>query len=98
MSEPPTFEVQGRAGEPIALPVGGTAATGHEWTLAGPPEVELIGETDAAPETTGPAGAPTQHRLVVTAPPGRYELTARLARPWEDEPVRTVRIDMVVSE
>ena len=95
MTEPPDFEVHGRAGEPIALPVGGTAATGHEWTLERPPAVEPIGETSA---TAGPPGAPTQQRLVVSAPAGRYELTARLARPWEDEPVRTVRIVLLVSE
>jgi len=91
--------VQGRAGEPIALPVGVTAATGHEWTLEHPPEVQLVGET-GDPSTPGrPTGAgdPTQQRLVVSAPAGRYELTARLGRPWEDDPVRTVRIVLDVS-
>lgn len=105
----PSFEVAARAGEPTALPVGGTAATGHEWTLERPPEVQLVGGTSATPAAHGAngppglpgpnaAGDPTQQRLVVVAPAGRYELTARLGRPWEDVPVRTVRIVLVVSE
>jgi hypothetical protein len=92
------IEVEGRAGEPIELPVGSTAASGHQWRLDLPPEVTLVGETPPGDAPAGEgAGAATGSHLVVTAPAGRHELTARLARPWETQPVREVRIVLNVS-
>ena len=92
------IEVEGRAGEPIELPLGTTAATGHEWQLDLPDDVRLVGETPAAEAPDGErAGAVTGSHLVVTAPAGRHELIARLARPWESQPVRELRIVLTVS-
>ena len=93
MSSGQAIEVDGRAGEPIELPVGSTAASGHVWRLDLPPEVALVGETPSGDAPAGErAGAATGSHLVVTAPTGRHELIARLARPWETEPVRELRI------
>jgi predicted secreted protein len=98
MTDPQVFEVSGRPGEPITLPVGSTAATGHSWQLELPEGVELLGEVPGPPPAPdAQAGAPTGSRLQVRAPAGRYEITARLARPWETEPVRVVRIVVAVS-
>jgi hypothetical protein len=92
-------EVAGRAGEPINLPVGSTAATGHEWQLELPDDVKLVGETEPVEFSEGrPDGAATGSKLIVTAPAGRYELLARLTRPWETTPVRELRIILNVSQ
>ena len=98
MSSEAPIEVRGRAGEPIALPVGSTAATGHEWQLDLPDGVLLVGETAGEAVSPGStAGAATGSHLLVSAPVGRYDLVARLARPWEPEPVRVVHITLIVS-
>jgi predicted secreted protein len=92
------IEVDGRAGEPIELPVGSTAASGHRWRLELPDDVKLVAETSPVDAPEGErAGAATGSHLVVTAPAGRHELVARLARPWETQPVRVIRIVLNVS-
>jgi len=92
------IEVDGRAGEAITLPVGSTAATGHEWQLELPDGVQIVGETPpVVPPVGTQSGAATGSHLQVTAPAGCHELIARLARPWETEPVRIVRIVLRVS-
>lgn len=99
MTSAAEVEVHGRAGEPITLPVGSTAATGHEWQLDLPEHVTLVGETDPVEPPEGqPAGAATGSKLVVTAPAGRHEVLARLTRPWESTPVRELRIVLDVSQ
>jgi predicted secreted protein len=92
------IEVHGRAGEPIELPLGSTAATGHEWRLTLPDDVRLVGATPPLEAPAGQqAGAATGSRLLVAAPAGRYELSAELARPWESTPVQEVRLVLIVS-
>ncbi len=98
MTDSQAIHVEGQAGEPIELPVGSTAATGHEWRLELPAQVKFVGETAPVEAPAGEqAGAATGSKLLVTAPAGRYELIARLARPWETEAVRELRIMLTVS-
>jgi hypothetical protein len=93
------MDVRGMANEPIALPIAAGPATGYTWSLDVPNGVERI--EDGPQRTVDPAvrlGAATGGCLRVTAPPGDYLLTARLARPWEnDRPVRVVSIRLRVE-
>lgn len=89
------LEVSGLAGEEITLPIGGGMA-GYDWQLDCPPGVEPVGETVARPPSR--LGDPTASNLLVRASePGVYAVTARLARPWEDTAIRTVRVRLTVS-
>ena len=94
----PLVEVAGAAGRPIELPVGNTGATGYSWTLQLPVGVSAAGETEPiAPPPGQEQGATTGSRLLVAAAvPGEYELEARLARPWESEPLQSLRIRLLV--
>ena len=85
MTEPRReVEVQGRAGEPVTLPVANDGATPYAWTLELPPEVE-----DA-----GTAGG----RLLVRADqPGSYLLTAVLADAMSLTPMTVLEIRLTVA-
>jgi len=98
-AHPHDYEVAGTVGEPIVLPIGNAGATGYSWTLDLPDGVEPLGETTPEPpQPGGELGATTGARLVVVAHrAGTHVVAGRLARPWEDEPSRTVRIRMQVS-
>ncbi len=90
------FDVAGVVGEAIELPIGGMGATGYEWQVSYPAGVDYAGETPG--DDRGGLGDPTGGRLLVrAAEPGQYELTARLARPWEDEAIQAVVIRLTVS-
>jgi predicted secreted protein len=90
------FEVSGAAGEPIELPIGNVGATGYSWTVDCPDGVVAAGETRGQDDPG--LGDPTGSKLLVRASePGDYELTARLARPWEDQPIQTVTIQLTVT-
>lgn len=89
------LEVSGPAGEAIELPLGNAGPTGYSWTLDYPDGVEAAGETEG---DSAERGEPTGSRLLVRAPePGRFELAARLARPWDEEPIRSVLIRLTVG-
>jgi hypothetical protein len=77
-------EVQGRAGEPVALPVANDGTTAYVWTLELPPEVEEAG-SDAG-------------RLLVRAPePGSHVLVATLADPAVRTPMTVLPIRLTVT-
>ena len=93
------FDVEGKAGEPITLPIAGGPATGHAWRLELPAGVTRI---DDGPERkVDPSvalGGASGGYLRVTAPHGDHIVSARLARPWEpDRPVRVVEIRLHVE-
>jgi hypothetical protein len=78
-------EVQGRVGEPVALPLTNVGATAYAWTLDLPEGVEDAG--------TGNGG-----RLLVRAPaPGSHVLTATLAEPSARTPMTVLLIRLTVS-
>jgi hypothetical protein len=76
-------EVQGRAGEPVALPLINDGGTAYVWTLQLPPEVKEAG-TDAG-------------RLLVHArQPGSHVLVATLADPAAPTPMTVLQIRLTV--
>jgi predicted secreted protein len=93
-----TMDVEGKAGEPITLPIASGPATGYAWRLDLPEGVARI--EDGPPRTVQPAerlGGATGGYLRVTAPAGEHLVVARLARPWEpDRPARVVSIRLHV--
>jgi predicted secreted protein len=88
------YDLEGKAGEPIALPIAPGPPTGYEWTLELPSGVERI--EDESERSINPStylGSATSGRLQVRAQRGDYVVTARLARPWQPhQPVRVVSI------
>jgi inhibitor of cysteine peptidase len=90
-----TIDVRGTAGVPIELPIGPGPATGHQWTLELPAGVRRI--DDSEPVATGQLGDPPGSRIRVIATPGEHVIDARLARPWEANPVREVRLRLHVD-
>ncbi|HEV2761005.1 MAG TPA: hypothetical protein VGV86_15705 [Acidimicrobiales bacterium] len=97
--EPESYEVVGIQGRTIALPLPIGPPTGHRWILDLPEGVAMAEDSPArAPEPGREAGAAHGGTLQVTASPGRYNITARLARPWSpDDAVRVVNIDLIVD-
>ena len=76
-------EVQGRAGEPVALPLGDDGATSYAWTLELPAEIDAVGS----------AGG----RLLVRADtPGSYVLVATLADGRSPTPMTVLPIRLTV--
>jgi len=97
--EPENLTAEGKAGEPIALPIAGGPASGYAWRLELPEGVKQI--EDGPERTVDPAsrlGGATGGYLRVTAPRGHHVIIGRLVRPWEpDRPVRVVRIRLRVD-
>lgn len=96
---PEYMDVEGKAGEAIALPIAGGPATGHAWRLELPEGVKRIEDSPERPlDPAVRLGGATGGFLQVTAPSGDYVIVARLARPWEpDNPVRIVNIRLHVA-
>ncbi len=93
------LDVEGKAGEPVTLPIAAGPATGHAWRLELPEGVQQIeeGPERPVPEAERLGGAAGGY-LRVTASPGDHLLIARLARPWEpDRPVRVVAIHLHIT-
>ena len=92
------LDVEGKAGEPITLPIAGGPATGYAWSLELPKGVERI--EDGPERSVDPSkrlGGASGGYLRVTAPPGDHMITARLARPWDpNHPARVVVIHLHV--
>ena len=77
-------EVQGRAGEPVLLPVGDDGETAYAWTLELPDEVEAAGTEEG--------------RLRVRASrAGSYVLVATLAEPGAPTPMTVLPIRLTVD-
>lgn len=92
------MHVQGYAGVPVVLPVGGADTTGYAWTVDLPGGVEPAGESDPA-SPGGDPGDATGSRLLVVAPEaGTYTITAVLGRAWEAEPLQTVTVLLTVQD
>lgn len=94
------FELQGKAGQPVALPIGPGPATGYTWTLNMPAGLQQL-DNAAGPEVPAAnqlGGAVAGAMRVVAASPGDYTIEGRLARPWDPEDVaRTVRIRLHIQ-
>lgn len=92
------LDVEGKAGQPIALPIAAGPATGYAWSLALPEGVERTEDGPASPvDPSARLGGAAGGYLQVTAPAGEHLIIARLARPWEpDQPVRVVGIHLHV--
>ena len=83
-------EVQGGAGEPVALPVGNDADADYVWTLELPSEVEAAGTAEVG-------GRPGTRLVVRAAQPGSYVLTATLADPRTDAAMTVLPIRLTVA-
>lgn len=94
-----TAVVHGKASQPVELPIAHGPATGYGWQLELPDGVERL--EDGPPRSPPPGrelGAAIGGALRVQANrPGRFTITARLARPWGGAPVRTVVIELTVD-
>lgn len=77
-------EVQGRAGMPVALPVGHGGETAYVWTLELPDGVEEVA-TDVGP------------LLVRADRPGSHVLVATLADPRSATPMTVLPIRLTVT-
>lgn len=93
------LDVDGKAGQPITLPITAGPATGYSWRLDLPEGVERIDDSPARPlDPSVRLGGSASGYLQVTAPTGEHVISARLARPWEpDSPVRVVTIRLHVA-
>jgi hypothetical protein len=85
MTQEPRHEVEvhGRAGTPVALPVGHDGETAYVWTLELPDEVEEVA-TEVGP------------LLVRTDRPGSHVLVATLADPRSPTPMTVLPIRLTV--
>lgn len=98
MADIESMTVRGKAGQPIELPIAQGPATGYSWQLDLPAGVVRLEDGPERPGTPGRhLGAAVGGAMRVQAPEGQFTLTARLARPWGGEAVRTVAIDLVVE-
>ena len=81
-------EVQGRVGEPVALPLGNDVDAEYVWSLELPPEVEEagIGQDEGRPGLL----------LVRADQPGSYVLTATLADPQAESPMTVLPVRLTV--
>lgn len=86
MTQEPQHEVEvlGRAGEPVALPLGNDGATAYAWTLDLPPELE-------------DAGAAAGRLRVRADEPGSYVLIATLAEEGSPSPMTVLPIRLTVT-
>ena len=96
---PEYLDIEGKAGEVIALPIAGGPATGYAWRLELPAGVERIEDSPERPlDPSVRLGGAAGGYLRITAPRGEHVIAARLARPWEpDNPVRVVTIRLHVA-
>ena len=92
-------EVQARAGEAVALPLGNDGVTAYTWTLDLPDGVEAAGSTGPSPAMPGgEAGRGPGGRLLVRSDrPGSHVLTATLAAPSASTPMTVLLIRLTVS-
>lgn len=90
---------QGKAGEPITLPIARGPATGYEWRLELPQGVQRIEDGPAPPvDPSVRSGGAAGGYLRVTAAPGDYVILGKLMRPWDpSRPARFVRIRLHVE-
>ena len=96
---PEYLDIEGKAGEVIALPIAGGPATGYAWRLELPAGVERVEDSPERPlDPSVRLGGAAGGYLQITAPRGEYVVSARLSRPWEpDNPVRVVTIRLHVA-
>src|SRR5690349_6640230 len=93
-----SMKAQGKAGQPVDLPIAQGPAAGYSWQLDLPAGVVRL--EDGPQRTAAPGqrlGAATGGALRVQAPKGQYTIMARLARPWGGDAVRTVSIELTVD-
>jgi len=98
VAEPEELEVEGLAGEPLDLPIGGGPPAGYSWELELPPGVERLADSSGdEPPPDVLLGGSRGARVRVRAPAGEHVILGKLVRPWQpDEPARTVRIRLRV--
>ncbi|MGC5165613.1 protease inhibitor I42 family protein [Luteimicrobium sp. DT211] len=93
----PDAVIEARVGVPVALPLADAGPTGYSWRFELPDGVHGAGSTDAVAPAPGLAlGTPSGVLPLVTVDrPGTYDVTAVLARPWEQDGVRTLTVRIV---
>jgi predicted secreted protein len=99
VAEPEELELEGLAGEPLELPIGGGPPAGYSWELELPAGVERLPDSAGhEPPDDARLGGSRGERVRVRASAGEHVIVGRLVRPWEpDRPARTVRIRLRVA-
>ncbi|HEY5223093.1 MAG TPA: protease inhibitor I42 family protein [Microbacteriaceae bacterium] len=94
------ISADGLAGETIPLPLGSGGATGYSWVLDLPdgvtriPHPEIQAKTD---DLVAGDAAPGPAVFVQADKPGVYHFRARLARPWEEDGIRSIDVTLSVG-
>ncbi len=84
--------IDARVGETVSLALPETPGTGYRWRLTSP--LAVVSDSFVAGSAPG-AGGERVFEVAVDAP-GRHEVLAELARPWESA-VRDVRTFVVAA-
>jgi predicted secreted protein len=93
------YRVEGKAGEPIPLPISSGPATGYAWKLEAPSGVERIeNEAGRTVDASIRPGSSAGGRLQVRAERGDHVIVARLVRSWDPgHPANVVTIHLHVE-
>lgn len=83
--------MQARVGDTVKLALPETPGTGYRWRLVSP--LRVVSESFTA-DGAAPGGGGERVFEVEVDSPGRHELLAELARPWENA-VRDIRTFVV---
>ena len=93
-TDPETVDVA--AGERFIVALSGNAVGGYEWQVADSGDAELLA-ADIEPGAAGlPGEAGTARFSFAASGPGRTTLAFALKRRWEDEALRTHRVEVLV--
>jgi len=83
--------ITARVGETVSLALPETPGTGYRWRLTTP--LRVVSD-EFHPSGTAPGAGGERVFVVEVSGPGRHELQAELARPWEST-VREARTFLV---
>jgi len=83
----------------VIIHIEETPTTGYRWTVDLSDDVLTVDSDDFRATVGGMPGAAGERTVVLrTTRPGRSTVTLRLAREWEAEPARTVRLDIAIRD
>lgn len=84
-----------RVGDTVSLLLPETPGTGYTWRWRLPEGLRVVADERVGASAGAPGGQTGRRLAVEVTAPGRLELVAELARPWE-EAVRS-RLDFVLT-
>ncbi|WP_433207210.1 protease inhibitor I42 family protein [Dactylosporangium sp. CS-047395] len=83
-------------GDRVVVRVGETPTTGYRWQFDLPGDLLSVDADEYRPGGAAPGAAGERVVALHATRPGHGTLTLRLARAWEGEPARTVRLAVTV--